>query len=222
MLTPTKIVVPPWALKGNGYILVYHFPQDFIENQCFLTDLPNRKTWLRVGCVMIVDYHTSEVGAYQELLFIPAFFDFAGQKAFHISKIYVSTYDSVYNGIENWGIPKELADFKIVRTTQHTCQVSANTANKDFFQIRLKSFGIPFPITTSLFPFTFYQKHQDKILKTSPKGTGWGKLCKIEDINVNREYFPDITLFKPLLAIEVNDFSMRFPQPKIASDVQIL
>jgi acetoacetate decarboxylase len=56
---------------------------------------------------------TSGVGPYQELLFIPGLFHIDGRYTFSISKIYVSTEASVRSGIENWAIPKELADFKI-------------------------------------------------------------------------------------------------------------
>jgi acetoacetate decarboxylase len=56
---------------------------------------------------------TSGVGPYKELLFIPGVFHINGRYTYSISKIYVSTEASVRSGIENWAIPKEVADFTI-------------------------------------------------------------------------------------------------------------
>lgn len=213
MLQPTIIAAPPWELKGNGYIFLYHFPKEFVENECFLGDFQRNKDYLNVGSVMLVDYHTSNVGAYKELLLIPSLFSFSGAKAFNISKIYVSTYDSVYNGIQNWGIPKELADFEVDSINKNTNRFSVSSQKQTFLEMQLKSSGISFPITTSLFPFTFYHPSGGKILITKPHGQGWGKLCKIENIQIDSNFFPDIAKFKPLMAIEVSNFTMKFPTP---------
>ncbi|GAB4193206.1 MAG: hypothetical protein OHK0057_22690 [Thermoflexibacter sp.] len=207
----------PWQLQGNGYILLYRFTKNFVKNNAFLSEDYFKKYWGLVGSVMLVDYHRSNVGAYQELLFIPSMFNFSGKKVFHISKIYVSTNDSVYNGIENWGIPKELADFEINTLDKHTKNVRASLQGNTFFQIQVKSFGLPFPITTSLLPFTFYQDLRGKTLITKPKGNGWGRLCRIEQIKVNRHFFPDVTFFKPLLVIEIRDFQLEFPPAQVLS-----
>ena len=110
---------PPWKLKGNGYIFLYHFPKYFVEKFGFLADYQaNRFDGDFVGTVMLVDYASSAVGSYQELLFIPGRLNFDKKKIFSISKIYVSSQDSVENGIANWGIPKELADFKITKLSE--------------------------------------------------------------------------------------------------------
>ncbi len=207
----------PWKLQGEGYILLYRFNKDFIQANAFLSEYYVSKYWGLVGSVMCVDYHTSNVGAYQELLFIPAMFDFSGKKAFHISKIYVSTQDSIYNGIENWGIPKELADFEIITLNKDTKSIKASLQSNIFFQMQVRSFGFSFPISTSLFPFTFYQDLRGKTLITKPKGRGWGRLCRIEQIQVNSSFFPDISLFKPLLVIEVKNFHLEFPPAQALS-----
>jgi acetoacetate decarboxylase len=60
---------------------------------------------------MLVDYEQSPVGPYQELLFIPGRFQFGRRRYYMVTQIYVSTQVSVENGQENWGIPKQLAQF---------------------------------------------------------------------------------------------------------------
>ncbi|RZK00390.1 MAG: acetoacetate decarboxylase, partial [Flavobacterium sp.] len=117
-LTPTQIAPPPWDLTGNGYVFLFHFSKAFVQEQGFLDDY-QKDTYkgglLGLGTVMLVDYTTSDVGPYKELLFVPGRFSFnkPADNTWGISKIYVSSYYSVWNGRENWGIPKELAEFNI-------------------------------------------------------------------------------------------------------------
>ena len=107
-----QLIAPaPWQLTGNAYIMVYKFSKEFVEEQGFLEDWQKDAFEGYLGTVMLVNYETSGVGPYFELLFIPGMFDFEGKNYFSISKIYVSSDDSVYNGIKNWGIPKEQAEY---------------------------------------------------------------------------------------------------------------
>jgi hypothetical protein len=106
-----EIACAPWKLTGNGYILLYRFTKAFVAEHGFLADFQKEKFVSGWGAVMLVDYQSSPVGPYHELLFIPGLFSFNKKKVFSISKIYVSTQSSVVNGIENWGIPKEFAEF---------------------------------------------------------------------------------------------------------------
>ncbi|KLJ13831.1 hypothetical protein EMPG_11251 [Blastomyces silverae] len=66
--------------------------------------------------VMIVRYLESPVGPYDEILWIPGWFEVPGKKTSNarITRIYVSRKESIYNGRKNWNIPKHLASFKFV------------------------------------------------------------------------------------------------------------
>jgi hypothetical protein len=47
------------------------------------------------------------------LLYIGGTLKFGQKRHYSISKIYVSTQDSIDNGQKNWGIPKEMAHFEV-------------------------------------------------------------------------------------------------------------
>ncbi|KAA1074671.1 hypothetical protein PGT21_015330 [Puccinia graminis f. sp. tritici] len=69
------------------------------------------------GSVQIIRYHSSPVGAYDELLLIPGVFKPPEESlnrtpVFRITQIYVSTLGSVLNGRHHWNIPKKLARFE--------------------------------------------------------------------------------------------------------------
>lgn len=207
---------PPWKLKGNGYIFLYHFPKSFVEKFGFLSDYQaDRFNGDFVGTVMLVDYATSAVGPYHELLFVPGRLDFDKKKIFSISKIYVSSQESVENGIANWGIPKELADFKITKLSEKEEIVEVMIAGRTFFKGHLQKRSFKFPITTKFFPLKLAQKLGNDLLITNSPAKGKASFTKLLNIEVDSSHFPPISQLKPLSILAVSDFEMEFPHPEI-------
>jgi hypothetical protein len=210
---------PPWKLKGNGFIFVYHFPKEFVRKLGFLADYQQDSyDGDFVGTVMLVNYETSPVGAYQELLFVPGRLSFNKKKLFSISKIYVSSQDSVTNGIANWGIPKELADFKITKLSEQEEIIEVNFEEKTFFKVHLRKRSFSFPITTKFFPLKLAQKLRNDLLITNSPAKGKASFAKILDIEVNSAFFPPISQLNPLSILAVQDFEMTFPEPLVLKD----
>jgi hypothetical protein len=208
--------LPPWKLNGNGYIFIYHFPKSFVEKSGFLADYQqNSFEGDFVGTVMLVDYATSAVGPYHELLFVPGRMKFDKKKLFSISKIYVSNQDSVENGIANWGIPKELADFKITKPTEKETIIEVMIEGKTFFKVHLRNRSFSFPITTKFFPLKLAQKLHNDLLITNSPAKGKASFTKMLDIKVESEFFPPISQLKPLTILAVEDFEMIFPEPLV-------
>lgn len=207
-----QIALPPWQLTGSGYILLYRFTKAFVAEHGFLADFQKEKFVSGWGAVMLVDYQSSPVGPYHELLFIPGLFSFNKKKVFSISKIYVSTQSSVINGIENWGIPKELADFHW-RKKQISDHIAISKDGVSFFEADFIKRRICFPISTTILPLTIVQAHKNRLMLTKPRSSGMAYLAKLQNIKVNGEFFPDLTKVKPLLVLHVENFKMEFPVP---------
>lgn len=218
---PSIIAPPPWNLKGNGYIFLFHFSKDFIQKNGFLADY-QKDTYKHglVGTIMLVDYAESAVGPYRELLFVPGQFQFpkAPSGLWGITKIYVSSYDSVWNGIENWGIPKELAEFEITKINDKEEVFDVKISGKTFFKAHLKKWGIHFPITTAFFPLKLAQKLRKDLIITNSPAKGKACFAKLVDIEINQELFPDVSEIKPLAILSVKDFQMTFPKPVVLKD----
>lgn len=202
----------PWKLTGSGYILLYRFTKAFVAQHGFLADFQKEKFVSGWGAVMLVDYQSSPVGPYHELLFIPGLFSFNKKKVFSISKIYVSTQSSVINGIENWGIPKELADFHWGEK-QISDHIDISKDGISFFEADFIKRRICFPISTTILPLTIVQAHKERLMLTTPKSSGMAYLTKLQNIKVNSKFFPDLTKVKPLLVLHVDNFKMEFPVP---------
>ena len=207
---------PPWTLHGDGLVLVAHFPETFVREHGFLADFQQTSYRGWVGTVMLVDYTTSNVGPYRELLFIPGLFSIGGNTTFSISKIYVSTQVSVGNGIENWGIPKEQADFDITHNPDGSMTYVVSQQGRPFFTVRATSGGLSFPVSTRLLPgFQVTQKRRGELLLTAPTATGKGRFARLHNLRIDPAYFPDITQGTRLATIAVKEFTMMFPAPAV-------
>lgn len=207
-----KIAPAPWSLHGDGVVMIAYFSEAFVREHGFLAHFQHDGYRGYIGTMMLVDYHTSGVGPYRELLFIPGLFNLGGQTTFSISKIYVSSYDSVWNGIENWGIPKELADFSISTLPDGTRVFAVSRNGKPFFSARVKPWSFRFPITTKLLPsFQVMQQRRGQLLLTKPEATGKGRFASLSQVEIDPAYFPDIRRGLILSTIAVEDFTMTFP-----------
>lgn len=206
--------LPPWTLTGNGLVLIAHFPEAFVRQHGFLDEYQEAGYRGWVGTVMLVDYASSNVGPYCELLFIPGLFKLKGRTTFSIAKIYVSTQVSVDNGIANWGIPKEQADFTIIPQADGSKTYLVSKAGEPFFSVRVRAGGLSFPVSTKLLPaFQVTQSRGDDMLLTAPSASGTGQLASLHDLQINSRFFPDIRQGIRLAAIAVQDFKMVFPVP---------
>jgi hypothetical protein len=206
---------PPWHLVGDGFIWLFHFAPDFVERNGGLTDWQRASLKNRLGAVMLVDYRETNIGPYRELLFIPGQFQPGGWRSFSISKIYVSTEASVRYGIENWGIPKELAVFVRDRRNGSAQVFSVMRDGWTIFSSQLAPFGPRFPISSSLVPLTVAQERRGDLLITRSTARGWARLCRVRDLRVDARHFPDVTRVRPMLVLAVSDFRMTFPAPQV-------
>lgn len=200
----------PWELSGEGIIMIFRFKKDWVENFALLPKHLKGKFKGGLGYVMLVNYHTSPVGPYHELLIIPG--KFRKTKKQSITKIYVDSKASTQNGRNNWGIPKETLPFTWKKENGKDI-VEIKSGDNVVFSTEITSGGISFPVTTSVLPLSLCQTWNGVKYYTKPSGTGWGKLAKIKSLDLDPNFFPDIREIKPLLVVKVNPFHVNFPEP---------
>ncbi|MFN4294944.1 MAG: acetoacetate decarboxylase family protein [Thermoflexales bacterium] len=206
---------PPWQLTGDGFIWLFRFPRAFVEREGFMADWQRARLASALGAMMLVDYRETNVGPYRELLFIPGRFSIGGRRLFSISKIYVSTEASVRGGIENWGIPKEMASFARERRSDGSESFSAALDGRTFFSAELAPFGPRFPISSSLAPLTVAQARRGDLLITRSTAQGRARLCRVRALRVDGACFPDVSRLRPIAVIAVSGFRMTFPPPEV-------
>jgi hypothetical protein len=217
---PVAPVPAPWNLEGEGFILCYRFPRDPTAVDGLVPG-PWRDCYLGgVGAVMLVDYHRSDAGPYRELLVAPGRFRFPGGAGFAITRIYVSTHESVFNGRENWGIPKEQADFHISAPEERSRRFVVRSGQQTVADLTLRTSGWGVPFTTAFVPLalrTLVQPAGDRLLATAPGGQGWVGLSRPTKAWVNGNLFPDFTRLPRLAAFHARRFRLHFPVARVLS-----
>lgn len=209
------IAPPPWQLTGDGFIWLFRFSRAFVEREGVMASWQRARLASALGAMMLVDYRQTNVGPYRELLFIPGRFSIGGRRTFSISKIYVSTEASVRGGVENWGIPKEIASFTRERRSDGSESFSAARDGRMFFSAELAPFGPRFPISSSLVPLTVAQAQRGDLLITRPTAQGRARLCRVRALRIDGARFPDVSRLRPIAVIAVSGFRMNFPAPEI-------
>ena len=206
-------VPAPWNLSGRGFMVLYKFNREFLKEKAFLPPDGEMAPAGGLGALMIVDYASSDAGPYSELLFIPGKVHVSGGRWHRITKIYVSTMESVLNGRKNWAIPKEPATFHFSKKDNLESIEVANDGGT-FFQTDIKVYGPRFPVSTKLLPFPLMQGHAGSYLQTSFSGSGWGRLASIRSIQAEQKYFPNLEGVRPLIAVYIDPFKIVFPQAR--------
>lgn len=181
----------PWNLTGEGFLFPLFGRKSYNSEMGFFDDEDRKSYRGGLGSLMLVNYERSDVGPYYELLYIPGNFDYKDRNYKRITRIFVSSQTSVEEGIRNWAIPKERADFKWEKKGPFThIEVSRN--GKTFFKISIRTLGFGFPVTTSVLPYVLLQKAEDgSRLSTAFIGKGKGKFARIESIWTDESVFPD-------------------------------
>lgn len=211
----------PWTLKGDGYIIVSDVSKEENLDGAFINEGLRDRYEKSLTVTMLVDYQSSPVGPYQELLYIPGTFRFADGKSHpSISKIYVSSQSSVDNGRKNWGIPKELASFTRDSAIKGKETVRVSVGEQEIASFTVKTFGPKLPISTFPLPPVFRTLGQELNGQTyvfELKAKGWAELATLEETESEPRFFPELKRGKVLLVLKVSDFSLVFPEARTFS-----
>ena len=213
-----KVAPAPWYLKGQGYVMVVQLPTQVLDNESFIE--PSLKSTRRghLAYIAFADYESSDVGAYHELLYIGGTLKFDQKRHLSISKIYVSTQDSIDNGQKNWGIPKEMAQFEVQYGADNHDIVKLSTPSGDTSaQFSFSHHLFKFPVNTKLAPTrlrTLAQDWQGQRFFFPLQAEGYVKPALLKACYVDKRYFTDLNQGHVIACFKVTDFSMVFPVPK--------
>jgi hypothetical protein len=163
---------------------------------------------------MFVDYAESPAGPYRELLYIPGRFTLAdGRHAWSVTRIYVSTWESVVNGRRNWGIPKDRADFECIAAGRAE-QVRVAFAGRTVAELDLEARGPRLPARAGLLPASlrrlvqFYSGHRFEL---APGATGGVRVARAKRLSSDPELFPALAGARVRLALKAEGFRLEFP-----------
>lgn len=211
----------PWLLRGSAYVFALRLPDALLGDGAFVPSSLVAKRRTRTGALMFVDYEDSPCGPYRELLVTPASFAFEQGTYPSITRIYVSTYDSVVNGRANWGIPKDRADFTREHdAARHVDVVRVSRDGHTFAELELRAHGPSLPVRTWLIPAgmrTLVQQWQGKQYRFTLKATGQASLASLVSARFDAAYFPDLAQASVIVGSYLPKFEMTFPEAVITN-----
>ena len=206
---------PPWHLHGDAFILNYWLTPNFIKHNHAFHIAPSPIG--RVVQVLLVRYHESPVGPYDELLLLdhPLI---SKRRLSSIAKIYVSTETSVVHGQHFWGIPKQLAEFEwVIKDDVAYCTISFEQQEMSLCLYKYKH-SQTFYMNSHHLParlLNIQQTWQGLHYQFSPQFRG--KLCKLKQAAWKNtlDIFPDFSQAKYLHSFYVPEFQLTLPKAKI-------
>lgn len=228
MPEPALIDAPaPWQLQGRAYVSLLRCAPDLLDERSFVPDtLRGKRSPAPYALMMFVDYASSPVGPYHELLFIPGRFAFEdGQRHLSISRIFVSTMDSVVNGQRNWGIPKDVAQFDVRYGDNGLDRVAVSRNGKCFAELAYRSWPLPLPMGTALLPkswHTLAQHDRGQTFVYTPTAHGWMRPGQLVERRFDASEFPDVAGADVLATVKLTHFDMTFPQSQIIPHATVI
>jgi hypothetical protein len=205
----------PWRLTGKAYVVFYNLSAASIRDPGIV---PEHLQPLYLGgpaAVMLVDYASSNVGPYQELLFIPGRFCLRAHSGYTVTQIYVSTPESAFNGRVNWGLPKQVARFETLPVEgKRKKMIRVYDQETLLMAVSLKHGRLAFPVWIDPIPFHLLQEMESNIYKTSLKGRGVGHLAQVSHFYGGTGQFPDLSSY-PNRAFYLSRFQLSFLKAEI-------
>lgn len=226
MLQPANAlpVVPmkpaPWTLSGQAWAVALQLPAQDPARGAFLPEGFAGRTASGISLLMFVDYESSDCGPYHELLFIPGNLPFAdGRRHMSISRILVSSWDSVVNGRANWGIPKDRADFDVhYGAPGGEDHIVVRSEGRVMAELRLKAWPLSLPVFGGIIPAalrTLAQQFDGSTYLYAPSSSGWMQPGKLVSWRFDNALFPDLSGARVLGAARLRPFRMTFPVARV-------
>ena len=229
MLPEVPLRAAPWNLRGSAWIVALKLPPGSPARDAFLP--PGRAGQGRglASYLMYVDYAESGCGPYRELLFIPGAFPFGdGRPHLTISRILVSTWDSVVNGRNNWGIPKDRADFEVDQGIDggREDRVRVVSEGRELCELRFATlrFAPALPVHGGLLPArlrTLAQGFRGRTYYYAPDARGRARLGRLLSWRFDAERFPDLAAAAVLATFKIESFRMTFPVADVFGDATL-
>lgn len=222
-LPVVQLCPAPWNLRGSAWIIALKLTPESPARDAFLpADLAGQGRGL-ASYLMYVDYSESGCGPYRELLFIPGAFPFEdGRRHLTISRIVVSTWDSVVNGRRNWGIPKDHADFEVEGGLDSGREEHVRVASHGREVCDLRMATLPFaptlPVHGAWIPQrwrTLAQRFDGRTYYYAPLARGRIRPGRLLAWRFDPSLFPDLASAAVVAVFKVESFQMVFPPARI-------
>lgn len=223
-LSPCLQPVPaPWILHGDAHVLLAWLPAEALPVPRGVSHLQRpRRSLGGVGALAFIRYAASDVGAYDELLWLTPFgLSEHGQHMHSVTHIFVSSEASEISGRANWGIPKQRAEFDVTQPAPGTQHVTVWSATGRIASFEVATRPRSLHADTKTLPrslMTLGQVLDSRLFIVTPRVRGRLHRARFTNVEAAEERFVNLRRARPLGAFTLSAFEMRFP----AADVRAL
>lgn len=209
-----RVTPAPWMLEGSGYVVLLRLPPRSLRGEPCTPPALVDDLIPGLSLMMFVDYRSSPVGPYRELLFIPGRFRVGRTKRWSITRIVVDSLDSVVSGRANWGIPKEEAKIEVERQPDGTEWIEVSRDGKRMAELVFDAAGPTLPVNGAIIPRhlrTMSQLREGTRYSFAPDARGPLAYARLRAIRTDRVRFPEIRTSNVVMAFRAPRFELTFP-----------
>jgi hypothetical protein len=213
-------VPPPWRLRGSGYVFLFTFAPWFLRSGGFLPPELGEGFEGQLGALVLAEYRQSPVGPYRELLFLAGRNRRWRNHRFSITRAYVSTAASAVNARESWAIPKQTAEFEVIKGrdgAERVIVLRDGLAEVDLTVAPAKGFALP--VLSRLAPpswRTIVQFRDGKTYETRVSAWGMLRPAKLLDFRTMPTAFPDVNEGELVAGFKVANLRLSMPSSRIS------
>jgi hypothetical protein len=212
-MTAPAPVPAPWTLRGDAHVLLARAPRRATARLGARVSLNAGG----LGVLAFIRYTESNVGAYDELLWLSPWALRVGHARLHtVPRIYVSSAASLHDGRRNWGFPKELASFEVdeARGTERV-RVTGTTGTIAAFEVATG--GRSLAVDAGRWPgalLALGQVLDGRLFRTRPRVRGRLHGARSSRLSSSAELV-GLMPASGLAALSLLDFTLVFPPAEV-------
>jgi acetoacetate decarboxylase len=210
-------VPAPWTLRGEAHVLLLNQPRQ--GRGVLAPGVTLRRGGL--GVLALARYAESNVGAYDELLWlVPWGLQVDGRRLHHVPRIYVSTEASRSNGRSNWGIPKELAVFDVQRLSPNAQLFHVTAAAGVVARFVVESGRRAVGVGSGLLPAgvrRLGQVDEGRLFELAPSVRAHASTARFADLYADPQLLSDVRGARWQRAFSLRNVELLFPVPRVRS-----
>lgn len=195
----------PWVLTGRGLVVLLHARRP----------VPGRGVLGRISAVAFVDYESSDVGPYRELLHVPYVTRWEEAVGPTVDHIWVTLAESAVSGNANWGLTKTVADIERTPLAGGAERWTASDEGGDLGQVTHRPFGPPLPVGKPKNLGRLLQVRHGQRFATPVGVRGLVRASRVQDASFDAGRLLDLGAHRIVGAAAITAGTMTFNQPRI-------
>ncbi len=205
---PGDVVTPaPWLLTGQGLVVVLRSRRR----------VAGRGALGRISALAFVDYESSEVGPYRELLHMPYLTRWSDAIGPTVDHIWVTLHESAISGNANWGLTKTVATIEREPLAGGSERWLAADDGGPLAEVVHTVIGPRLPIAKPASLGRLLQVRAGQTFATPVGVRGLVRASRVEELSIDAARVTDLDDHQVLGAVSISSGTMTFGVPRVGT-----